>query len=72
MERELGEIKSSINSMKYQIEDVHKILLGNGQPGLVQTMSSMQGSVRTLKWVVSVCIPILSLIVAYLSLRGGQ
>lgn len=47
--------------MKSQINEIHKTLLGNGQPGVVQNLNALvsridkiEGGIGVIKWVISI------------------
>jgi hypothetical protein len=54
LDREMGE-------MKAQVADIHKVVMGNGQPGLVQNFEIMksrldkyEGGLQLMTWFISI------------------
>jgi len=70
IERELGEMHSTMKNIKEDVSLVKKTLSGNGHPGLVRDVNQMQGAVKALKWVIGIALPSLSLAVTIMSIRG--
>ena len=47
---ELSRINSTQGIMAHRIEDMHKVLHGNGQSGLVEKQSQLDNKVEKYKW----------------------
>lgn len=52
--KELVELKSDVAVMKVQISEMHKALVGNGKPGIVEEIAQAKGSIATFKYVASI------------------
>ena len=50
-----------------KIDEIHKVLLGNGQPGMVAEWNQWKGSMKFFKVIVSVLLTVMGLVIAFLS-----
>lgn len=49
--KQFEELKSEVKIMGVQVAEMHKALMGNGRPGLVEEWSMAKGSLATFKWI---------------------
>jgi len=71
-EKEILEMHSDIAAIKEQnknqndlIKDIHKVLVGNGKPGLVNEFNQWKGASRALQWIFGTVIALLSIVIAF-------
>ena len=67
-EKDFGVIDVKLENMNSKINDIHQSLLGNGQPGLLNEFNQMKGSIKILRYIMGITIPILSLIITIIGI----
>ena len=62
-EAEIAVIGIKMEHVEEKIVEMHKALMGNGKPGLIDEHNQFKGAVKTMKWVIGITIPLLALAV---------
>jgi len=63
-EAEIAVIKTKVENVESKINEIHKVLVGNGKPGIVTRMDKQEGALNAIKWIVGVSIPIFAIIIS--------
>jgi len=62
----LASIQSDIRNMKENVDKLAITILGNGKEGLCTTVTKHDTTIRNIKYVVTTCITIISVVIAFL------
>ena len=65
-EAEIAVMGTKLENVEEKINDIHKVLIGNGKPGIVTRMDKQEGALNAIKWIVGVSIPIFAIIISTL------
>ena len=57
----LSKVEESNIYQTKKLDEIHKILLGNGQPGIITEWNQWKGGVRFFGWVIGIIVSILGL-----------
>lgn len=63
-ETEIELIKQQNIYMREKVDEIHKILVGNGKPGIVTEMNEIRGGLKFTQIIFGVIMAILSLVLA--------
>lgn len=64
----LSKLEESNSNQCKKLNEIHKTLLGNGQPGIVSEWNQWKGGVRFFGWVIGIVISILAISVSVLAM----
>lgn len=67
MER-LSKLEESNIYQTKKLDEIHKILLGNGQPGIITEWNQWKGGVRFFGWVLGIIVSLIGLAVGVLAI----
>ena len=63
----LSKVEESNIYQTKKLDEIHKILLGNGQPGIITEWNQWKGGVRFFGWVLGIIVSIIGLAVGVLA-----
>lgn len=63
----LSKVEESNIYQTKKLDEIHKILLGNGQPGIITEWNQWKGGVRFFGWVLGILVSIIGLAVGVLA-----
>jgi len=63
----LAKLEVSGSHRSKKIDEIHKALIGNGQPGIIAEWNQWKGGVRFFGYIVGICIAILGISVSVLA-----
>jgi len=67
-EAEIAVIKTKLENVEEKINDIHKILVGNGRPGLVDQFNMMNGAIKATQILGGVGLAIITLYLTYMGI----
>ena len=60
-------IEEQLKYMNEKVTEIHKILIGNGRPGLVDKWNQFEGATKAFNWIVGIMLVILTIAVSVLA-----
>jgi len=49
--KELSKLTKDVAVINTKVEEIHNVLMGNGQKGLYQEFTEMKGGLKVFKWI---------------------
>lgn len=59
-------ILEKIDNLTEKSNEIHKALVGNGRPGLIERVNKQAGAIATIKFIIIILVPLLIAIVTIL------
>ena len=64
-EADIAVMSTKIKNIEEKVEDIHKMLMGNGRPGLIQRMDIAEGGLKASQWIAGIALICISIYVNY-------